>query len=234
MQGSGNNGHHMGSTKAWFLSGMILALLIASDLVANATLAGGRAAAAEPKDTAFSGDPDKPRRHFRARDVADMSAEEREALYQRIRQRLRAGYALADDAASQNYQDWTRVNSAPYGSATHGKRFINNYANTVAGAYRNYETAGALPEGAIIAKDSFVVASDGTVTPGPLFLMEKMQKGFSYVSGDWRYTMILPDGSVFGVTNGENAERVEFCIGCHLAREKFDHLFFVPKAYRTN
>jgi hypothetical protein len=42
----------------------------------------------------------------------------------------------------------------------------------------------------------------------------------------------MPDGSFFGETNGENAERVEFCIGCHLAREKYDHLYFVPSKFR--
>jgi len=71
------------------------------------------------------------------------------------------------------------------------------------------------------------------VAPGPLFLMEKMPAGFNYVSGDWRYTMIMPDGRIFGVTKGENAERVEYCITCHLAREDNDHLFFVPEAFRV-
>ncbi len=98
--------------------------------------------------------------------------------------------------------------------------------------YLKYENAGILPAGAIIAKDSFVVAKDGSLTLGPLFVMEKMEKGFSYVSGDWRYSMVMPDGSIFGKTNGENAERVEFCIGCHLAREKYDHLYFVPSKFR--
>ena len=44
-------------------------------------------------------------------------------------------------------------------------------------AYLQYEKAGTLPVGAIIAKDSFVVAKDGTLTPGPLFVMEKWPKG---------------------------------------------------------
>tara|TARA_Y100000588_G_scaffold26608_1_gene26161 strand:- start:879 stop:1232 length:354 start_codon:yes stop_codon:yes gene_type:complete len=114
----------------------------------------------------------------------------------------------------------------------HGRRFVSNFVNAKAVAYLQYEKAGTLPVGAIIAKDSFVVAKDGTLTPGTLFVMEKMAKGFSYVSDDWRYAMIMPDGSLFGETNGENAGRVEFCIGCHLAQEKQDHLYFVPKKYR--
>ena len=57
---------------------------------------------------------------------------------------------------------------------------------------------------------------------------------FNYVSGDWRYTMVMPDGSLYGTTKGDGAERVEFCIGCHLARETQDHLFLVPEAYRSD
>ena len=62
--------------------------------------------------------------------------------------------------------------------------------------------------------------------------MEKMKKGFNYVSGDWRYIMIMPDGSFMGETNGAESERVKYCIGCHLAKEQFDHLYFLPKEFR--
>ena len=57
--------------------------------------------------------------------------------------------------------------------------------------------------------------------------------GQRYASGDWRYTMIMPDGAIFGTTRGENAERVEYCIGYHLARERFDRIYFPPKDYRN-
>ena len=77
------------------------------------------------------------------------------------------------------------------------------------------------------------MTEDGEVLPAPLFVMEKMSANFSYVSGDWRYTMIMPDGSVFGTTKGENSDRVDFCIGCHLAVENQDHLYFVPKSIRA-
>ena len=161
-----------------------------------------------------------------------MSDKERESIYRDIQNRLQAGYAVSESRTAKDYRHWTRVNTAPYRSATHGRRFINNYVNGAAAPYLKHNKAGTLPVGAIIAKDSFVVAKDGALTPGPLFVMEKMEKGFSYVSGDWRYSMVMPDGSFFGQTNGENADRVEFCIGCHLAREKNNHLYFVPANYR--
>ena len=44
---------------------------------------------------------------------------------------------------------------------------------------------------------------------------------------------IDPDGAFFGETRGEGDERVAFCIGCHLAVEQQDHLFFIPGPYRV-
>ena len=181
----------------------------------------------------ISGDPNRPRRHFRETNPADFSPEDAEAHYRDLIQRMDAGYGASDDPVAADYRKWTRYNLGPYRSATHGQRFVNNYANPIARAYGKYEDSGRLPVGSIIAKDSFTATADGRLRPGPLFIMEKMNSGFKYVTGDWRYTMITPDGVVFGVTGGENEERVEYCIGCHLAREAFDHLYFIPENLRV-
>ena len=181
----------------------------------------------------ISGDPERPRRHFRIRNVARLDKEDAQDLYRNTIEELRVGYAASGDPTAVGVHSWQRYNDAPYRSATHGQRYVNNYANDLAAAYGRYEAAGILPEGAIIAKDSYAVTDSGEVSAGPLFVMEKMAPGFNYVTGDWRYTMILPDGEVFGRTKGAHAERVEFCIGCHLVREQFDHLYFVPEAYRV-
>ena len=94
--------------------------------------------------------------------------------------------------------------------------------------------AGVMPAGSILAKDSFAVNGKGNVTVGPLFLMEKMPAGFKADSGDWKYTMIMPNGSVFGVTNAENSAGMQFCIECHAAvAEEQDHMMFLPEDYRT-
>jgi len=196
--------------------------------------AAGTKPAAKAQANGFSGDPNRPRRHFRVRNPAHLTSQQAAQIYRRLHDVMASGYRLSRDPSAASYQGWPRYNTAPYVSATHGQRYVNNYANPAAAAYGKFEAAGRLPVGAIIAKDSFTVAKDGVVAPGPLFLMEKMPAGFSYVSGDWRYTMIMPDGSLFGRTKGENAERVEFCIACHLAREKTDHLYFIPKAWRRN
>lgn len=49
-----------------------------------------------------------------------------------------------------------------------------------------------------------------------------------------RYTMIMPDGSLFGTTKGEGGDRVQFCITCHEGTAAEHHqMFFVPPAYRV-
>lgn len=177
-------------------------------------------------------DLDNLRRHFRAPDGAELGEKDVERIYADLKGELARRYALADVKAVAGYQSWTRFNRVPYLSASHGNRYVNHYANVAAQAYGRYEEAGRMPVGAVIAKDTFTVGEDGTVHPGALLVMEKMPAGFNYVSGDWRYVAIMPDGSILGETRGEAAEAVRFCITCHLVKEEHDHLHFVPKEYR--
>ena len=60
-----------------------------------------------------------------------------------------AGYRLSGVSAARNFPRWQRYNSAPYRSATHGERFVNNYANAPAAAYGRFEAAGIMPAGAV-------------------------------------------------------------------------------------
>ena len=146
-----------------------------------------------------------------------------------------AGYRLSGVPAAAEYHKWKRYNTAPYRSSTHGNWYINNYANRIGRAYGKYQDAGVMPLGAVLAKDSFAVAADGAMRVGPLFLMEKMEAGFNPDTGDWRYTMIMPDGSVYGVTKGENSANVRFCVPCHAAvGDNRDHLYFPPRGVRVN
>lgn len=52
--------------------------------------------------------------------------------------------------------------------------------------------------------------------------------------GGRRYVMVSADGRLLGETNGLDSARGEYCIACHLAREHFDHLCFVPPVYRID
>ena len=175
-----------------------------------------------------------PEQHFSVANPADLSPDEATTIYRRIVDDMADAYAMSDDPSAVNYRRWRAFSSSPYPSETHGGRFVSNYGNALAGAYGDGQGA-SLPEGAVLAKDSFSVNADGDVFPGPLFIMEKMAPGFSSEARDWRYTMIMPDGSYFGVTGGVDANRVEFCITCHKAAgDANDHLFFVPEAYRRS
>lgn len=162
-----------------------------------------------------------------------MTDAEAAIVYDCVQGYMKAAYSVADDPAGAQFLDWSNYSLVPYVSGTHGNRYVMNYGNDAGSAYGEYEEAGTMPAGAKLVKNSFVVSPTGQVSVGPLFLMEKMDAGFSEASGDWKYTMVMPDGSTFGVTGGANADAVEFCIGCHaIVGEDQDALYFLPEEYR--
>lgn len=168
--------------------------------------------------------------HFRLANPARLDDREAEAIYQATRAAMQAGFALSGDPVASAYQLWQRFNRAPYRSATHGERLVNNYANDAA---RGYGSVTPLPVGSILAKDAVTVTADGAIHPGSLALMEKMPPGFDAEGHDWRYTLIMPDGDVLGTTAGAGAAQVDFCRECHAAAgAAADFLFLVPSAYR--
>lgn len=172
-----------------------------------------------------------PDAHIMLQEPQELGAAEAEALYAGLKDRMAALYAIADHAPARSYQRWRRYNTGPYLSATHGNRYVNNYANGLADAYGALPAGGRYPAGSVFAKDSVSVMSDGTYYPGALFLMEKLAAGTSPETADWRYVMILPDGSIFGDSRGDNAEKVAYCHTCHELVAKDDYLFFVPEDY---
>ena len=220
---------HLVRIRRWtiVLSCLSIATLSADE---NAT----RLAQSDPdvEMSGISGDAANPRRHYRLRSPELLETERAAEIYAIARAAMGVGYPLSGLQAARDYQRWRRYNSAPYLSASHGNHYLNNYANEPARAYGEFEGAGRLPVGSVIAKDSFSVTESGGILLGPLFIMQKMPQGFNYVSGDWKYTLVRADGTLFGETNGPGSERVEYCIGCHLARERYDHLYFIPREYR--
>jgi class 3 adenylate cyclase len=173
-----------------------------------------------------------PKRHFQVQNPADLEAADAYTIYERIQADMAAVYRRSNNELAGRYQSWRRYNVTPYLSAQHGRRFVNNYGNSSAAAYAKFEDAGFLPAGLVIAKDSFEVRENGDVVTGPLAIMEKMSDGFDPDGGNWRYTMILPNGNVFGTTGGAHSERVDFCGTCHKRAQKNDFLFFLPKEFR--
>ena len=163
-----------------------------------------------------------------------MTDAEAVAAYDCLLKEMAKSYGKSDNALAVNFTSWRRYSRVPYVSATHGGRYVHNYANETGRAYGLFEKAGTLPEGTKLAKPSFSVNKGGKVSLGPLFLMEKMGAGFNEESGDWRYSMVMPNGSLFGATKGKGDAKVQFCIGCHLSvAPEQDSVMLLPEEYRT-
>ena len=138
-----------------------------------------------------------------------MTADEARDAYACISATMAEGYAKSGNQWAASYLNWRNVAAQPYVSDTHGARYVNNYAKDIgADNYSMFEEAAPAPAGTVLAKDSFVVKPNGNVSAGPLFLMEKMEAGFDADTGDWRYTLIMPNGKTIGTTGGKGAKNV--------------------------
>jgi len=146
---------------------------------------------------------------------------------------MKKAYTKAGLRQIKGFSGWTKVNTSPYQSATHGNRYVNNYADPHGDyRYKKFESAGTMPLGSVLAKDSFIVRPDGRVAVGPMFVMEKMNAGFNKGSGDWRYTMIMPNGKIAGQTRGKGMS-MKFCAECHASvAPDQDHVLLVPDEFR--
>ncbi len=154
--------------------------------------------------------------------------------YDCVKGALQAAYAKSGLAMAKIYSQYARFNTVPYVSDTHGGRLVNNYASRAARrTYRKYEKARQMPRGSKLAKDSFSINAAGAVVKGPLFLMEKKRRGWNKATNDWRYSMVMPDGSVFGATRGKGDAKVQFCADCHNAAAENDAMFFLPAEFRV-
>ena len=205
----------------------LLGALAAAVAAAVALYGGGPGARAQTAKEEF-----RAKRHFKIERPANLSPAEALTIYDNLAETMANAYALSREIAALRYRKWRRYNTAPYRSATHGNRYVNNYANARAAGYGRLKPGEQMPPGTIVAKDSFTVSANGDVYGGPFFVMEKLGKGVSPQTGDWRYAMIMPDGSYFGDSTGDGAQRVGFCNGCHKAVADDDYLFFIPAKYR--
>lgn len=174
---------------------------------------------------------DNPTIHFQIENPAQLDQQSAEAVYQALIAVMQEGYAQSTDPSARNYSNWKRFNTAPYLSSGHGNRYLNNYGNSVSKDYLALDLDEQMPVGSILVKDTFTATSEGDSLPGALFIMEKMAEGSLPDTGDWRYATIMPDGSIFGDTTGDNPERMTFCHDCHIQAEDTDYLFLLPEGY---
>lgn len=171
--------------------------------------------------------------HLAIENPAALSKDAARQHYRALKKQMDRGYATAQLDQLMNYQNWPLFSDAPYLSATHGQRYVNSYANRMAHSYGTLQPGEKLPVGSVLAKDSMTVTAEGGVHPGALFVMEKLPEGTSPDTADWRYIMVMPDGSLFGDTMGDRVGAVAYCHVCHEAAADRDYTFFVPEDYRV-
>ncbi len=169
--------------------------------------------------------------HLAIENPAELPKDEALRIYQSLQRRMARGYGAAQLDLLLNYQNWSLFNDAPYISATHGQRYVNSYANRMAHNYGTLKEGEKLPQGSVLAKDSVTVTDEGKIHPGALFVMEKLAEGAHPETADWRYIMVMPDGSLFGDTMGARSGAVAYCHECHEAVADRDYTFFVPEEY---
>jgi hypothetical protein len=165
--------------------------------------------------------------------AVELTAAEAAKAYDCLLDEMKAAYGKSGGPVSLGYTGYQRYSKVAYQSATHGNRYVQNYANDAARNYGAFEKAGTFKAGAILAKDSFSVSGDGKTSVGPLFVMQKMPAGFNKASLDWKYSMVMPDGKIFGVTGGTNSAAMTFCHECHnsVAPDQ-DAVMFLPEEFR--
>ena len=170
--------------------------------------------------------------HLKIDNPGELTPSEASRVYDDIADKLAEFYALSREPAAVDFRRWRQYNNAPYLSATHGNRYVNNYGNRLSAGYDRMTAGFRMPAGAILVKNSFTVTEDGEVFGAAMFIMEKLPSGRSPDTGDWRYVMIMPDGSFEGDSEGDNADEVAYCHDCHAAVARQDFLFYVPEPYR--
>ena len=155
----------------------------------------------------------RPKGHFNLERPGDLTKSDALTIYNTIADDMARDFAVSGEPSAKVFRTWRRYNDAPYRSKTHGQRYVNNYANTIArdASYGRMKEGDRMPPGAILIKDSFTFTSDRALFAGALFVMEKLEPGTDPDNGDWRYAMIMPDGSYFGDTKDDPKNRLGFC-----------------------
>ena len=178
-------------------------------------------------------DPFKPTEHFKIERPAHLKSSDANAIYDSIVEQMADGYAQSGNSFAQDYRNWRQDNNAPYLSAGHGNRFLNNYGNNIAKGYLKLRRGQEMPTGSVLAKDSFTVTDTDDIFAGALFLMEKLTTNSNPATGDWRYVMIMPDGSIFGDSAVADDTSMQFCHDCHKRVKTRDFLFLIPQEFRN-
>ena len=160
----------------------------------------------------------------------DLTNDQVQALYDCIKTELRQGYASKNGALTGDYTGWKAASTLPAAPGVHGKRFLMTFVNeTGFDEYVKFsDERGPMPEGTIVAKESFNLSKKGKVRKGPLFFMTKAAAGGeSDKYGNWVYAAFSAKGKPMKIKQG-------FCHDCHKAFETQDGLGYPSEDYRVS
>jgi len=123
----------------------------------------------------------------------DLSPQEAEAAYACILPELPALYGASGHALAERWASWERLEQPPIlVPDALGMRWLVVHGNerVIKGRPLEGYMDREFVVGATLGMPSFTVAEDGTVSAGPLYIVEKMQRGYSGPYGNWRFTEI--------------------------------------------
>ena len=132
---------------------------------------------------------------------SEFGHEEAAQLYDCLADAMVEGYRQGDKKwipaeFVDTYREWQKAATGPAAPGFHGGRFLLTWVNEAGyEEYVKYDTEGAeMPVGTVIAKESFEVSDTGEATPGPLFLMQKVEEEKTPETDGWYYMMVAPNG----------------------------------------
>ena len=132
----------------------------------------------------------------------ELSHAEAAALYDCLADAMAEGYRQGEKRwipaeFVDTYREWSKAATGPAAPGVHGGRFLLTWVNeTGYDDYVKYDTEDAdMPVGTVIAKESFEVSDTGEATPGPLFIMQKVEQELTPETDGWYYMLVAPDGT---------------------------------------
>jgi hypothetical protein len=141
--------------------------------------------------------------------------EQLEAAYDCFEERLLAGYAQSKHIIAKTFGNWERASDYPFIYDQVGDQYLVVYGNDRAvGEEKTVWMDRNMPIGATVVAAGFKIDDQGVLTPAPAMIYEKMINGYTIARGNWRQTMIAPDGDIIGVTNGPGADNLTVCQDC--------------------
>jgi len=123
-------------------------------------------------------------------------------------------YSSGENSIAKIYRSWHRRDDHPIQSPAHGGLYVTIYANDTAVTTPDQEVLTGIAVGSTLATPIYSISENGTVFAGPMLIMEKMNRGFNTPGGDWRYTLIAPDGTLIGDNTGTRKKTIKFCKHC--------------------